>query len=81
MAEKKSTNIRIDSDVLDAIDARAKERNLSRNEWIEKCCRWALHNLPYGADGPHRRKVAAAAPPDVAGTHQVNLGLDDIEGK
>lgn len=81
MSEKAQTNIRIDRDVLDGIDKRAKEVGLSRNEWIERCSRWALHNLPYRADAETRTRVALAAPAEVKGKTRMDMGLDGIEGK
>lgn len=81
MLAKKSTNLRIDAELLDAIDRRAGEVGLSRNEWIERCTRWAIHNLPFKASGPVRTKAARNAPDEVAGTYAEDMGLDGPDGK
>lgn len=84
MAEKTSYTQRIDVNVLTAIDVRAKEMGLSRNEWVERCARWAIHNLPdrqYLTDPIAKQKFADSAPPEVAGNHPEDMGLDGPEGK
>lgn len=81
MTEKKQAALRFDEDLLAAIDRRAKDVGLSRNEWIERCTRWTIHNLPFGADGPIRKQKAMEAPHDVAGEHSEDMGLDSPDGK
>lgn len=81
MTTPKQIALRIDPTLLAAIDARASDVGLSRNDWIEKCTKWAIHNLPFGASGPVRREAAVRAPHDVAGEYSVDMGLDNIEGK
>ena len=43
--EKVNTTIRIDSDTLEEIDILANEINISRNELINQCIKYALDNL------------------------------------
>lgn len=38
--------IRFPDDLVAAIDARAKQVGLSRNEWIVRCCGWLVDNAP-----------------------------------
>lgn len=84
MADEKQITLRVPSDVLDGIDARAKQVGLSRQQWIVRCARWAIHNLPdrqSGSDPAAKQKFADSAPPEVAGTRSVDMGLDMPEGK
>lgn len=80
MTEKQIT-VRMDDDLIDAIDRRAGEVGLSRNEWISRCTRWSIHNLPWKASGPVRRAAAARAPREVSGTYSEDMGLDGPDGK
>lgn len=84
--EKQQTQItvRYDVDLLAAIDRRAKDTGLSRNEWVVRCTRWAIHNLPtpaHGKDPEAKRKFMESAPKEVAGTRSEDMGLADMEGK
>jgi hypothetical protein len=72
---KQQIAVRLDEGLLKEIDARAKEVGLSRNEWIEKSSKWVIHNLPFGAVGPVRRKAAQDAPHEVAGAYSVDMNL------
>lgn len=81
---EKSFSTRMDTDLIAAIDARAKDVGLSRNEWIVRCSRWAIHNLPdrqSGKDPAAKRAFADSAPPEVAGSYSMDMGLDGPEGK
>ena len=42
--EKIVTSIRIDKDILDVIDSRADEADISRNQMIMQCIDYALKN-------------------------------------
>ncbi len=43
--EKSVISIRIDSDLLNTIDANATKTDISRNEFIVQCIEYALNNL------------------------------------
>lgn len=79
---KKAFNVRLDGPLLDAIDRRAKDVGLSRNEWIERCTRWVIHTLPADVTDPVAvSAMKASAPPEVAGLRSEDMGLNAPEGK
>ena len=43
--EKFVTSIRLDSEMLETIDKLSVENNLSRNEFIIQCIKYALNNM------------------------------------
>jgi len=86
MADEKTTtniNFRLSPELLAAIDERVADVNahgdgkLSRNEWLDKCVRWSLRNLPYGASGPEVRETAASAPVEISGTYAMRMSAID----
>ena len=48
--EKEIISLRIDSEVLRVIDARATQIDISRNEFINQCIDFALRNIADGED-------------------------------
>jgi hypothetical protein len=47
--DTKSFSLRLPADLVAKVDARAKEKNISRNEWYERMTRWTLANAPVSA--------------------------------
>ncbi|MBR2069569.1 MAG: CopG family transcriptional regulator [Candidatus Gastranaerophilales bacterium] len=43
--EKMITSIRLDSDMFETLDKLSSENNLSRNEFIVQCIKFALDNM------------------------------------
>lgn len=84
-AKKVPISMRFDAALLDAIDRRIDDVNASgitinRTEWFENATRWIIHTLPFNASGPQRRSAALTAPPDVAGLHAEDMGIDTPDG-
>ena len=80
-------SLRLDPDVSEGIDLRLQDLlathgiKMSRNQWINHCSRWALHNLPYGADKATKIAACLVAPDEVKGTTKYEMGLEAVEQK
>lgn len=45
-ADTKPFNLRLPAEMVEAVDARAKKRGISRNEWYERMTQWVLEHAP-----------------------------------
>ena len=43
---RKTVIIRLDPKLLEKVDARAKAKKMSRNEWFTRMATWAVNNAP-----------------------------------
>lgn len=77
---RKTISLDIEPHLLDAIDARAKDVGLSRNEWFNRTTKWVIHNLPVGMPKHALEEAARCAPEKVRGIEPVDMGLDTPEG-
>ena len=44
--ERKQFNVRLPTDLIEAVDARRAKKDLSRDKWVEKALRFALAQQP-----------------------------------
>jgi hypothetical protein len=81
MSDTKQISLVLPTDLIAAIDARAKDVERNRQQWITKSLAWVIQCLPVKATASEAHHAALAAPVEVAGYEQVDMGLDRPDGK